>query len=182
MNARAPWTTYSLVAMLALGAGGLVMGCTVTTGTVDDPNGGPGTDTRGDDDDDDTGDDDDADAGTDSGSPVSTCEGNEQDVVLISTTCQACLDTSCCGELKGCFNLDPGTDDQGQPNATCSEYGTYYGDCSTSCDAKHPGDDDAYNQCIEDECKIASGNPAIATAWDAILNCAVDKCAAACAE
>lgn len=181
MNARASWTTYFLVATLAVGAGGLAMGCTVTTGTVDDRNGGSGTDTRGDDDDDDDADAG-ADAATDSESPVSTCEGNKQDVVLISAACQACLDTSCCGELKGCFNLDPGTDDQGQPNATCSEYGTYYGECSASCDAKHPSDDAAYNQCIEDECRIASGNPAIANAWDAILTCAVDKCASTCAE
>lgn len=173
MTLSAKWTSLSILAIAALGA----VACTVTSGDVDDSTGGTGSDT--DVDSGDTNNDTDAstaDSGTDPDATATTCEDNQQSNALVSVECQACLEQNCCTELKGCFNLQPGSDDAGTAYATCNDYAA----CLANCSEQNPTDDAAYEACVTDFC-IATTSESVATAFDGIIDCGGSKgCATEC--
>lgn len=186
MNLSARWNRLSFLALTALAAGALAFGCTVTTGDIDDPDGGNGSNTNGKDSGGSTNDGSstDTDSSTDQDSDTpNACPDNQQpeEFVIQSAACQACAEQKCCSQLVGCFNLDPGSsgDGDGGKNPTCAEYAEYYEGCIADCATDNPDGGDAYDTCVTDTCRI--GNPAIADAWEAVRNCAVDSCAAECA-
>lgn len=180
MNSSARWNRLSYFALAALTAGALAFGCTVTTGEIDDPNGGKGSKVDKDSGtpDDDSGTTTDPDATTPD--PANECPDSKQpdDFFIGSAACQACAEQNCCNQLTGCFSLDPGVDGEGNPNPTCRDYADWYEDCAATCYETPDAGDDDIDACV-DECRI--GNPAIADAWEAVRNCAIDKCAATCA-
>ncbi|AKV01874.1 hypothetical protein AKJ09_08537 [Labilithrix luteola] len=169
MTLSAKWTSLSILAIAALGA----VACTVTSGTVDDSNGGKGSNT-----DVDSGSET-ADSGTDSttgDAAASSCEDNKQSNALVSMECQACLEQNCCTELKGCFNIDPGTDDSGAPLVSCNDYAA----CLSTCSEQNPTDEAAYQKCVDDTC-VATADAKIPTAFDNIIKCGGSKgCSTVC--
>jgi hypothetical protein len=147
MKFSAKFTTVSFLAAAAIGAGALAFGgCTVTSGTVND-DGGPTVTPEND-----------GGTGTD-GSTAATCEGNTQKADLVSADCQACLDTKCCTELKGCFNA-PVTSDGGGTD-DCNAFSTCISFCYQNA---QPG------ACL-DECAAAAGD-GIPDAYQGIIDCA----------
>lgn len=172
MTLSAKWTSLSILAIAALGA----VACTVTSGDVDDSTGGTGSNT-----DVDSGDDtsNDTDASTTDSSvdpdAAATCEDNQQSNALVSLECQACLEQHCCTELKGCFNLQPGSDDAGTAYATCNDYAA----CLANCSEQNPSDDTAYQACVTDFC-VATTSESVTTAFDGIVTCGGSSCATPC--
>jgi hypothetical protein len=162
MTLSAKWSTVSLVAAMALGAGAFAFsGCTVTSGTIDDDGGRVRPDSGQTD----------SGTATDSGTDdavAPVCEGNAQTTKLVSDECQACMDQNCCDELKGCFN-------QTDVEVSCNDYA----DCLAPCFA--PGVEDAA-ACIEERGCNDATDESIITAYEAMITCggANDDCAAAC--
>lgn len=182
MNLSAHWTRFTFLGLTALSAGALAIACTVTTGNIDDFDGGTGSNTKTDSGSNgDSGGATDTDSGSDGGTTPAACEGNTQTSTIGSEACQACLNTQCCSQLVGCFNLDPGSSGDGGKNASCEEYYPYYEQCAADCETQNPDGGTALDDCIKDTCRAAAGNPAIADAWDAVHNCAETNCASACA-
>src|SRR3989442_1448908 len=116
------WMTLPILATAALGATFAFGGCSVTSGTVDNKEGGtttppPGTPPPP------------PPPGGDGGE---VCQGNgenTQSKTDFGPDCQACLEQSCCTELKNCFNLPPGQLDGGTTGVDCN----VYADCITKC-------------------------------------------------
>lgn len=166
MISSAKTTAVSFLAATALGAA-VFMGCTVTSGTSNDTDGGtqnnktkdsgPG----------------DGDADTDAGTPEAgsaTCE-TPQTSFFQPEACQACLAKSCCLELKNCFNL-PGDDGAGKVN--CDGFK----DCLDDCAKKPEAEQEACNT----ECTDTLAAPGVEDAYKSIFACAEQSCAADCIE
>ena len=163
--------------ILATGAFGVLFsfaGCSVTSGTVDNTEGGtttpppppPPPPSSGDD------------GGGDGGA---TCEGNNENTqnrTDFGADCQSCLDTSCCTELKNCFNLAPGQTDAGTAASDCNTYAH----CIVFCDndvAADAGNDAGTIQACEDECAAATSD-GVTAAYDGVLGCAKTNCSNRC--
>lgn len=165
MNSSAKFSAFSFLAAAALGAAAIT-GCTLSSGTVDDTDGGtwnndkdsgtPATDGGA------------TDSGTDGGDTL-TCE-SKQEGEFISPECQSCLATSCCTELKTCFDI-AGDDDEGLVD--CNEYASCVDACGAITDAEEAAD------CYETCDSIATDNGVVA-AYDAILSCGTTSCATVC--
>jgi hypothetical protein len=167
MTLSAKWTAVSLFAFTSLAAGSIAFaGCTVTSGKVDDIEGGSGnppvtTPT--------------AEAGTDSAVPAVTCEGNKQSGGdLFSAQCQQKLNAVCCTELKTCFDItltaDPGgmrgTDD-------CNKYSACIDSCTKKTDGTPETDQGKIAAC-DDDCDTLTQD-SVVKAYEAIVKCATDK-------
>src|SRR4051812_13252550 len=114
MTLSAKWTAVSFFALTALGGATLVFGgCTVTSGKVDDIEGGSGNNTTPD-----------KDSGTPTDSSThSACPGNtKQPVILINESCQSALETACCAELTTCFNIVNDQDAAAGGTDDCNKY------------------------------------------------------------
>ena len=116
MSLSTKWTAVSLFALTALGAGSIAFaGCSVTSGSPTDVEGGTVTPTDGG-------------GGTDTSVPedgsTNSCPGNtKQTAPLVNAACQTALDSECCTELTGCFGLDvPAASD-------CNVYSACIADC-----------------------------------------------------
>lgn len=165
MNSSAKTTAFSFLAAAALGAA-TWMGCTVTSGTVDDTNGG----TQNNDQDAGTGSGD-QDAGTtdeDSGTtPVgSVCQSNQKSQ-FVNETCQLCLENNCCTQLQGCFDLPA---DANAGTVDCNDYN----ECIDACNQDPAADDSCYALCDE---TAAEG---VKDGYEAIVGCAQSSCATEC--
>lgn len=165
MNSSAKMTTLSFLAAAALGAV-VFMGCTVTSGTVDDTDGGTQNN--------------DKDAGNnnnDSGQQSETgtgdkCESTQPESAKFQPeACQTCLEKSCCVEIKNCFNL-PGDPDNGKLD--CAGFK----DCIDDCATKPAGQeqDDCIKECTDD--LAAAG---VVDAWQSLTACTDQSCATECA-
>lgn len=161
MTLSAKWTAVSFLALTAVATGSFAFaGCTATTGSPTDTEGGTGNPP--------------VDSGTKTDSATATCEGNKQGSGdFINATCQAALNAECCTELKGCFNLVI-DQDAGGPTDNCDTFVK----CSDLC----LKETDATKQmACQNECNL-SAPQSIQDAYDAITKCATDhpKSNAAC--
>ncbi|HVH42282.1 MAG TPA: hypothetical protein VM925_08050 [Labilithrix sp.] len=156
MNSSAKITAFSFLAAAALGAA-VFTGCTVTSGTVDDTDGGTtnnGTD---------AGTQSETGTGTDSGP---TCEPPTQGTPFEpAADCQPCVAANCCAELVGCFSL-PGGD-----KLDCDGFK----ECVDSCDT-----DDCINGAGNEGSCVNLAAPGVAAAYQAISECGEQKCATQC--
>jgi hypothetical protein len=164
----AKFTAVTFLAGSVLGAIALTGGgCTVTSGTVDDTDGGSSGSS--------------GDAGKDSGGDSSdsatpdaarTCSVPEQQGIIGSAACQACLDTNCCAEQQGCFAIKA---DPGGTTVDCNAYV----DCINVCNQK-PTDQEKVD-CYKDTCD-ATAAEGVSAAYDKIDTCQTSKCSAECAK
>ena len=164
MTLSAKWTAVSFFALSALAAGSFAFaGCTVTSGTPSDIEGGtPITST-------DSG----KETSTGDGAVAATCEGNKQTSGdFINASCQAALNAECCTELKGCFNLVVTSD--GGASDDCNTY--------VKCvDLAKKQATQADKEAAQKECDLGAPKE-VQDAYDAIVKCATDHTAtnAAC--
>lgn len=170
MTLSAKWTAVSFFALTALAAGSFAFaGCSVTSGNPTDSEGGTGNppvDGGG------GGDSSKSDAAT------ATCEGNKQTGGdLFSPACQAKLNAVCCTELKTCFDIVPAAADGGTAD-DCNKYSTCLDACTKKADGT-PETDAAKISACQDDCDTLS-EPAVITAYEAIVKCATDKANADC--
>jgi hypothetical protein len=133
-------------------------GCTVTSGTVNDSEGGTVTTPT-------------PDSGTDSAAnAAASCPGNtKQKANFISAACQAALDTSCCAELTACFDIVPVAGDAGGPTDDCNTFSSCIAACKSQPDVAT----------CENECNLAAPQD-VQNAYDAITACATAKANTAC--
>src|SRR6478752_1274493 len=100
MSLNAKWTAVSFLTLSALAAGSFAFaGCTVTSSSPNDSEGGIGNPSNPDSSTT-------ADTSTGTDASTATCEGNKQTSGdFVNAQCQAALNAECCTELKGCFNI-----------------------------------------------------------------------------
>lgn len=95
------------------------------------------------------------------------CESN-QDAEFMSSTCQECLDRSCCKELKTCFDLPADSDGS---KLDCNAYAS----CIDECTSKEQNErTPCYKECDKN---AADG---VSDGFTAIEQCALDSCAKPC--
>ncbi len=163
MNSSAKTTAISLLAAAALGAA-VFTGCTVTSGTVDDIDGGtqPNKEKDAGATDNDAGE-------TKPDASAATCETKRTSEYIVSATCQACLDAKCCSQQKTCFDI--AAPDESKVN--CNDYAACIDDCSGTATTEEELDA-CYGDC---DLTAADG---VQTAYEAIVSCGVADCAAEC--
>jgi hypothetical protein len=159
MNSSAKTTAVSFLAAMALGAAAF-MGCSVESGTVNDTDGGTQNNDK------DSGSDPDSGTGEETGTP--TCASKQQGT-FVDATCQACLATSCCTQLKTCYDL-PG--DEAAGKVDCNEYTTCVDQCGTIQDETER--ESCYADC---DTTAADG---VQVAYEAIITCGKTNCDAEC--
>jgi hypothetical protein len=168
MNSSAK-VTIAFLAAAALGAA-VFTGCTTNDTTTPPADVDSGTDQGST-----------SSGGTDTGStddsgaaavPVGTgCADNQQKEGVVSVDCQTCLETKCCDQLKGCFNIpvEAGTTDK----VDCDTYATCVSDCNNDADP---------DTCVTTQCDPVAQD-GIPDAYSQIITCASDptnECATAC--
>ena len=166
MNSSAKVSVVTLLAAAALGAAVFTQGCTATSGTDNDTDGGtqsssgtsgasssgtsgrPATDAGGD------------------AAPTNACAGNKQsaDNGFAPATCQPCLEQKCCDKLKTCFDI-PDTAEA----LDCNEYTECTDKCATDADP---------TTCQKDCDDLAV--PGVVDAYDAIVTCGGSSCKTEC--
>lgn len=163
MNSSAKSTAVSFLAAAALGAA-IFTGCTVTSGTVDDVDGGSSNQNNTD-----SGT---QDASTEDVNTAPVCE-SKQSGTLVNEECQACLDANCCTELKTCFDIPA---DENAGTVDCNDYATCIHDVRDECNAKPTQQeiDDCFADC---DLTAATG---VQAAYEAIEECAVTSCSSVC--
>lgn len=170
MSSSAKTTTITFLAAAALGAA-VFMGCTVTSGTVDDTDGGTNNNNNKD-----GGSQSETGTDTDSGGGE-TCNNASQTSKFEPAACQTCMESKCCLELTNCFNL-PG--DEANGKVDCNGFK----DCLDDCVKPH-GDGGAKTQdeidTCNNECADTLAADGIVTAWGSIVSCADQGCATECA-
>jgi hypothetical protein len=166
MTMSAKWTAVSFFALTALAAGSVAFaGCTVTSGDPDDIEGGtgnnnPGTDAAT------------SETSTGDSSTAAVCEGNKQTSGdFVNATCQAKLNSVCCAELKGCFNLVVEADAGGATD-DCNKYAACVDFARSQPTQQEQIDAQA-------ECDL-SAPKSVQDAYGAIEQCATDKANAEC--
>jgi hypothetical protein len=170
MTLSAKWTVVSFFALTSVAAGSVAFaGCTVTSGNpvdsdsgtpVKNPNPTPGTD-----------------SGTgDSAVATTTCEGNKQmSGDIVGPACQAKLNTACCPELKGCFDIVLAADPTGTRGTdNCDKYRT----CLDTCETSGNTGDGGLMACDSD-C-VALTQDSVVEAYNAILMCAMTNASDVC--
>ncbi len=153
---------FTLVAAGALGA--VALACTVTSGTVDDTDGGSNTSTSsssssssssgGT-----------VDGGADTGSSGGLCPELTYTGGLENEACETCLRTSCCAETAACWNLAEKVDSK----TGCEDYAQQLGECDTDPDP---------NQCKTFAKSVLRDG--VADGWNTFIGCAKSKCSAQC--
>jgi hypothetical protein len=151
-------------------------GCTVTSGTVDkSPTDTPPTTPP------------ETPPGTPPPTPPgATCDGytlSADNTTDIGTDCKSCLDTSCCTEMKTCFNLPAGTATGGGAGQDCNGY-TH---CIFQCNGQFGADPDAgadLQSCYTD-CDTLTSQAVIDAYGDTnpskgYIGCAATNCASRC--
>ena len=124
MKSSAKWTAVSFFALTALaGASVMFAGCTVTSGKVDDIEGGTGNKDSATN----------PDTNTADGAVPNACPGNTKETVgpIVNAACQAKLEAKCCAQLTACFGFDISTTDAGPGALNCNGYT----DCTDKCNA-----------------------------------------------
>ena len=161
MTLSAKWTAVSFLALTAVATGSFAFaGCSVTSGNPTDSEGGTGNPP--------------VDSGTKTDSAAATCEGNKQGSGdFVNASCQAALNSVCCTELKGCFNLVV-DQDAGGATDNCDTYVKCVDLCRAEPDATKAA-------ACQNECDLGAPK-AVQDAYDAITKCATDhpKSNAAC--
>ena len=155
---KTPKVTALLAFTLATGAAVFAFGgCSVTNGTINDTEGGSGSTSGGSSG---SSGNTDQDSSTPTDSSTALCPDNRQKSGdIVSTSCQSCLETNCCNELKGCFNIVVTAGDGGVVPYDCDQY--------SDCVAKCQSDTDPAT-CFE-ECDAVT-TPEIVTAYDALFS------------
>ena len=166
MNSSAKTTAISLLAAAALGAA-VFTGCTVTSGTVDDIDGG----TQPNKEKDAGATDNDAGNTTPDGGGTATCETKRTSEYIVSAACQACLDANCCAEQKTCFDIVA----PDESKVDCNDYAQCIDDCATKSETQEQLD-----ECYAD-CDLIRAD-GVQTAYEAIESCAVKDCKAECVD
>lgn len=155
MTLSAKWTAVSFFAITALAAGSFAFaGCTVTSGNPNDIEGGTGITPP-------------VDSGTtpvDSSVPA-TCSPNAQTGDFVSAKCQAKLNSVCCAELKGCFNLVVQAD--GGASDDCNTY-------SKCVDLAKTQATQADKEAAQAECDLGAPKE-VQNAYGLIEDCATQK-------
>jgi hypothetical protein len=166
MTLSAKWTV-SFLAVSAVAAGTFAFaGCTVTSGTPDNTEGGSGNPTP--------------DAGAADATPAAVCQGNKQTSGdFVNATCQAKLNAVCCTELKTCFDIVLTPDDAGAGTDDCNKYATCIDSCKKNPDGGVPETDTTKIAACEKDCDALTQNTVI-QAYDAIVACASLKANAEC--
>lgn len=161
MSLNAKWTAVSFLTLSALAAGSFAFaGCTVTSSSPNDSEGGTGNPpvTTGD-----------SSTGTDSSTTdasTATCEGNKQTSGdFVNAQCQAALNAECCTELKGCFNIVV-DQDAGGATDDCNTFAK----CVDLCRAEQ---DPQKAQDCQNECDLGAPQN-VKDAYDAITTCATN--------
>lgn len=163
MTLSTKWTAFSFLALTVAAAGTFAFaGCTVTSGSVNDNEGGIGNPAV------DSGK---SDGGADADAAAATCEGNTQDPAkpLVNAACQDALNAACCTELKTCFAItidaDAGAGDAGVTKPLdCAKYAT----CIQQADLlPTPAEQEA----AADDC-IQTAPDDVVNAYNAIITCA----------
>lgn len=166
MNSSAKKTTLSFLAAAALGAV-VFMGCSVSSGTVDDTDGGTQNNDK------DAGNNNNNDSGQQSETGTGDkCESTQPETAKFKPeACQTCLEKSCCLEIKNCFSL-PGDADNGKLD--CAGFK----DCLDDCSAKPAGQEQ--DDCIK-ECTDTLAAAGVVDAWQSLTACTDQSCATECA-
>jgi hypothetical protein len=163
---------------LAVAAGTVAFaGCTATNGTGNDADGGSGPPATVDASTTDSAVPDSAvpdsavvvaDAGADADADAGgACVGNKQTGGdFVSAACQAALNTACCAELKGCFNLVV-TPVDGGANDDCATY-------AACVDVARAQPTPAQQQAAQAECDLGAPQN-VQNAYDAIVTCATNN-------
>jgi hypothetical protein len=163
MTLSAKWTVASFFALTSIAAGSVAFsGCTVTSGNpVNSDSGTPITTPVGD-------------GGSGDSAVATKCEGNKQTGGDIgSAACQAKLNTSCCTELKTCFDIVLTADTTGTRGTDdCDKYRTCLQTCETS------STDGGLGACDSD-C-VALTQDTVVEAYNAILTCAMKNASDVC--
>ena len=171
MNSSAKTTTITFLAAAALGAA-VFMGCTVTSGTVDDTDGGTNNNNNNKD----GGSQNETGTDTDSGGGE-TCNNAAQTSKFEPAACQTCMESKCCLELTNCFNIP---EDTANGKLGCNGFK----DCLDDCVKPH-GDGGAKTQdeidACNNECADTLAADGVVTAWGSIVACSDQGCAAECA-
>lgn len=165
MTLSAKWTAASFFALTALGAASFAFaGCTVTSGKVDDIEGGAGNPDTGPK----------ADGGTD-GPVVNACPGNtKQTGKFINDACQSALESACCAELTACFNIVPSANADAGGADDCNKYSACIPKCRFKADGKTPETDDKLIAACQDDCDALTQKSVI-TAYEAIVKCTTNN-------
>jgi len=174
MTLSAKWTVVSLFAVTGVALGSIAFaGCTVTSGTPTNEEGGtvitnpppPG------------------DSGTaDAADAAVVCQGNKQSGrPLGGDACQNKLNAVCCTELKTCFDIVPGNDDAGQPAQDCNAYSECIDTCTFMADGKTPETDQNKIAACDQDCDTLT-TPEVTQAYDAIFTCAKANASDVCAQ
>lgn len=151
------WTAVTFIALTSLGAASVAFaGCTVTSGKVDDFEGGAPTPTT-------TATTPPPDSGP--GDSGAACTGNMQTSPILSTACQSALEAECCDELKTCFNATAAS------TMNCEVYGGCVANCAESIDGGAPPTEAEIQSCITMLCDTNAA-PGIKDAWKGITECA----------
>ncbi len=170
MNTSAKLYAVTFLAASALGVAVLTGGCTVTSGTVNDTDGGSSgsSGTSGTSGSSGTTDD----GGTEAGP---TCN-NPSQTEKFSATCQACLEAKCCNELNACYTIPKPGDGT---KLDCNDLTK----CITDCRANNPpqnGDSGAADTCADDCADPDANADGVVDAYNAIIACTGNNCNAEC--
>ena len=165
MTLSAKWTAASFFALTALGAASFAFaGCTVTSGKIDDIEGGAGNPDTGPK----------TDSGTD-GPVANACPSNtKQTTVFINKACQSALESACCAELKACFDIVPATGADAGGTDDCNKYSLCIPKCRFKADGTTPEPDQKLIGACQDDCDALS-QPSIVTAYEAIAKCTTNS-------
>lgn len=161
MNSSAKYI-FSLLAAGTLGA--VAFACTVSSGTIDDTDGGsntPGTSSGTVD----------TDAG-DAGQTGTTCSQLTYANTIDSADCEACLEQNCCSETAGCWNKADDTDAGQGKDLGCESYKNALLDCDEKAA-------DGVSQADIDECKRVSGTvtqDGVTPGYTAYQQCRLANC------
>ncbi len=169
MNSSAKTTTFSFLAAAALGAA-VFMGCTVTSGTVDDTDGGTQDNDK------------DGGSNSDTGTPDSgggeTCSNTHQTNMFEPAACQSCMESKCCLELDNCFKIPS---DEASGKFGCNDFKLCLDDCVKPNEDGTEKTEDEINECYTG-CADTLAAEGVVTAWQSVTACAEQSCATECAE
>lgn len=166
MNSSAKFT-FMFLGAVALG--GVAFACTVSSGTVDDTDGGVNQNTSSSSSTSSST----SSSSSSSGSIETVCPEFDAGFQIDSADCNTCLLTNCCTETSGCFDI-PDTDASAGDPSGCFQYKEGLYGCDTN-----PG-----TQGVE-QCKQLTkqaANTAVPAAYDTYLACRTNKCATQCAK
>lgn len=171
MNSSATTTTLSFLAAAALGAA-MFMGCTITSSTTDDTDGGTRIN--------DTDKDKDKDKDTpEAGAPEGGGEACEspQKTPFEPAACQSCMESNCCLELKNCFNIG---EDTANGKLGCDGFRECIDDCDKPNDDGTEKTDKQKTTCYQELCSDLIAADGVVTAWQSILACTEQSCKTDC--